>query len=78
MELGRGNDKIKYPIIEGILNISELSSSVEIGFQAKYPKTETYLRKTMSKAIQLGPWNRIYVYVSGLKPGQACPIQAIT
>ena len=78
MELDRGNDKIKYPIIEGILNISELSSSAEIGFQAKYPKTKTYLRKTKSKAIRFRPWNRIYVYVSGLKPSQACPIQAIT
>lgn len=78
MELDRGNDKIKYPVIEGILNIRELSSSAETGFQAKYPKTKTYLRKTMSTAIRLGPWNRIYVYVSGLKPSQACPIQAIT
>lgn len=62
IELDRGSDKIKYPIIEDILNIREFSSSVETGFQAKYSKTESYLRKTVSKAIRLGPWNRIYVY----------------
>jgi len=45
--LDGGNDKIKYPSIESIVNVSRPSLSVVIGFQAKNSEKKTYLRKTV-------------------------------